>query len=79
MGNIAEVRENGILAVKYTYDTLSRIIREDNRQRSETVLYTYDNCGNILSKRTCAFTLEKSDKIIDFTEKKDMCTTEINC
>lgn len=30
MGNISAIFKNGTLIVKYTYDTLNRIIREDN-------------------------------------------------
>ena len=36
MGNIAKVYENGELSVRYTYDKLSRLIREDNKSLGET-------------------------------------------
>ncbi len=57
-GNITEVLENGKLAARYTYDKLGRLVREDNKQLGKTVLYSYDNNGNILSKREFAFTLK---------------------
>ena len=44
--------------VRYTYDKLDRLVREDNKQLGKTVLYSYDNNGNILSKREFAFTLK---------------------
>ncbi len=57
-GNISETWENGKLAAKYTYDSLNRLIREDNKQLGNTTLFTYDNNGNILCKRVFAFTLK---------------------
>ena len=35
MGNISEIFKNGTLIVKYTYDTLNRIIREDTTATTE--------------------------------------------
>ena len=47
-----------VLQARYTYDKLDRLVREDNKQSCKTVLYSYDNNGNILSKREFAFTLK---------------------
>ena len=63
MGNIAKVYENGELSVRYTYDKLSRLIREDNKAIGETCLFDYDNNGNILTKRTLAFTLKGKEEV----------------
>ena len=63
MGNIAKVYENGELSVRYTYDKLSRLIREDNKAIGETYLFDYDNNGNILTKRTLAFTLKGKEEV----------------
>ena len=68
VGNIKEIRENGEIIAKYKYDTLGRLIREDNKSFNNTVTYTYDNCGNILEKRTYAYTL------VDDIEEKDHTT-----
>ena len=57
VGNIKEIRENGEIVAKYKYDTLGRLVREDNKPFAKTTTYTYDNCGNILEKRTYAYTL----------------------
>ena len=62
-GNVTEVCENGSLAVRYTYDALSRLIREDNKQLGKTWVYQYDNNGNILSKREFGFTLCSKEKL----------------
>ncbi len=69
-GNIAEVEENGALAVRYSYDKLGRIVREDNKKLGKTVLWSYDNFGNILTKREAAFTLKPTDGIAEFTDEK---------
>ena len=60
MGNIEKVYENGELAIRYQYDALNRLIREDNKVMSTTVLYSYDNNGNILKQRKFAFTLKNA-------------------
>lgn len=69
-GNIAEIFENGSLSVKYTYDSLNRLVREDNRKLNKTYLYTYDSCGNILSKREAAYTVKEEGEIASYTEEK---------
>ena len=61
MGNISEIRENGILTARYTYDSIGRLVREDNKHSFTTTLYTYDNNGNILFKKNHAFTLNNAD------------------
>ena len=68
VGNIKEVRENGEIVAKYKYDMLGRLVREDNKPFAKTTTYTYDNCGNILEKRTYAYTLA------DDIEEKDHTT-----
>ena len=62
-GNITEIKENGELAARYTYDKLNRLVREDNKQLKKTTLYSYDNNGNILNKREFAFTLCGREKL----------------
>lgn len=49
-GNISQITENGHLTAKYTYDSLNRLIREDNKALNRTVLYTYDNNSNIVER-----------------------------
>ena len=56
-GNITEVRENGVLVNRYTYDSLSRLIREDNKHLNKTTTYEYDAGGNILHKVEYNYTL----------------------
>ena len=47
-GNITAIHENGKLKVRYHYDGLNRLVREDNQPLKLTTTYTYDNGGNLL-------------------------------
>ena len=62
--NISEIWKNGKLVVAYTYDKLKRLIREDNKAFGKSWFYSYDNNGNIMSKREADYT-KKSDGEID--------------
>ena len=42
---------------QYAYDELGQLIREDNKDANKSYTYTYDSRGNLLSKKTYAFTL----------------------
>lgn len=57
-GNICKIFENGALSVRYEYDSIDRLTREDNKKLGFTVLFAYDNCGNIISRRQTSFTLK---------------------
>ena len=68
MGNISAIFKNGTLIVKYTYDKLNRIIREDNRTLKHTWMFAYDNNGNIITKKETEFTLKENTEDCVFTE-----------
>ena len=55
-GNIIRVYENDIQRVRYYYDGLNRLVREDNNYIDKTITYCYDKCGDILSKFEYALT-----------------------
>lgn len=55
-GNITHIYENGTLKIRYYYDGLNRLSREDNSDIDKTVVYNYDRFGNILSKVEYALT-----------------------
>ena len=62
--NITEVRDaNNNLLQKYTYDSLDRLIREDNSQAGKTFVFTYDNNGNILSEKVYEYTTGNLDSV----------------
>ena len=67
MGNICRIDENGEPVVWYKYDALNRLIREDNKTFGKTWLYSYDNKGNILCKRTTNFTQKENAEECEFT------------
>lgn len=72
-GNICKIFENGALAVRYEYDSIDRLTREDNKKLGITTLFAYDNCGNIISKRQTAFTLKENAEECEFTETLVVC------
>lgn len=57
MGNISKVYDNGELAIRYEYDGLNRLSREDNKYLSKTTLFLYHD-GNLIKKREFPFTLK---------------------
>ena len=56
-GNIQTVSKSGTVYYQYAYDELGQLIREDNKDANKSYTYTYDSRGNILEKKTYAFTL----------------------
>ena len=63
MGNITKVYENGEQEVTYEYDGIGRLTRENNKILEKTYLITYDNNGNILSRKEYAYTLKKAEEL----------------
>ena len=57
MGNISKVYKNETLIIRYAYDKLNRLIREDNKPLDKTVCFVYDNNGNILKQKQFAYTM----------------------
>lgn len=39
------------MVVKYCYDELSQLIRENNKEQNKTITYEYDGGGNLLNKK----------------------------
>ena len=62
--NITSVSDNGKLVARYAYDSLNRLVREDNTIFGTTT-YTYDNNCNILQKVVYPYTL--ADTLTDGT------------
>jgi len=55
-GNITHIYVGGVLKYSYVYDNLNQLTRENNAVANKTYVYTYDDAGNILTKRTYAYT-----------------------
>ena len=58
LGNITEVYKNNVLVNKYYYDVHSQLVKEDNITNNYTIVYTYDNYGNILSIKKYTYRTE---------------------
>ena len=44
-GNITHVFESDNQVIRYYYDGLNRLVREDNNYIDKTITYCYDKCG----------------------------------
>ena len=53
-GNITKIKYSTGEEIRYVYDDLGQLIREDNDFFNATYLYTYDDAGNILTKKYCS-------------------------
>jgi len=71
MGNIAKIYENGDQEITYEYDGIGRLTRENNKILGKTYLLSYDNNGNIQSRKEYAYTLKKAE---DLPEEYDEYT-----
>ena len=66
--NISSITEGGE-EIKYTYDSLGRLIKEENEQLGKVYAYTYDNNGNILTKKIDGTTIAYAydgDKLVSY-------------
>ncbi len=70
MGNISKIFENGKFIVSYEYDSINRLIREDNKQLGKSYFFNYDNEGNITSREKCDFTMLSKEEIATLTSLK---------
>ena len=57
--NLTSIIENNELVVRYEYDDVNRLVREDNKKLNKTITYSYDKGGNIENKAEYPFTLEE--------------------
>ena len=55
-GSISTVYENDVAMIKYYYDYLGQVIREDNVYLEKTITYEYDFGGNIQKKTQYYYT-----------------------
>ena len=73
--------------INYYYDQYNQLIREDNIPLKETIVYEYDDLGNIVSKKTYGYTREENlssktvnnEIIYEYEDENDNCRlTKIN-
>ena len=84
-GNISAIHENGRLKVRYTYDALNRLVREDNKELDLTTTFEYDNGGNLLRQNEYAYSLVDTDELTDgngivytYSESRSDMLTDFN-
>lgn len=68
LGNILTVKEDGVLKQSYVYDSLNRLVRENNVYSGYTYTYEYDDAGNITDKVTYNYTTGSLPDILDSVE-----------
>lgn len=66
-GNVSVIKHNDMPKIWYFYDDRKQLVRENNSFQNETIIYSYDSRGNILSKNIYDFTCTD---IQDTTPKK---------
>ena len=55
-GNITKIQYSDGKEIRYYYDDIGQLVREDNALKYSTYIYTYDNAGNLTSKNTYGLT-----------------------
>ena len=48
---------------RYKYDSLNRLVREDNKPMNKTVIFTYDTAGNITERCEYAYTSKDGEEL----------------
>lgn len=56
-GNIISIKRDDS-EIRYQYDALGRLVREDNPSLNKTIVYKYESGGNILFKKEYKYSLE---------------------
>ncbi len=56
LGNISSILYQNNKQINYIYDSIGRLTRENNQILNKTYIYTYDEGGNITSKKECDYT-----------------------
>ena len=57
-GNLETVSNGTTLVLKYYYDGLNRLVREDNKSLNKTYVWSYDIGGNITQKKVYPYTAD---------------------
>ena len=63
-GNIASDSLGGILKHSYVYDEAGQLVRVNDAEQNKTFCYTYDNGGNLVSKKRYAYTLDSLGSVL---------------
>ena len=55
LGNITQIRKDGVIINEYTYDSLGQLVCEEDAVAGVTYIYYYDKAGNITQKDSYPF------------------------
>jgi len=55
LGNITQIRKDGVIINEYTYDSLGQLTCEEDAVAGKTYIYYYDKSGNITQKDSYPF------------------------
>jgi YD repeat-containing protein len=64
VGHIKTISD-GTYTTSYTYDNADQLTRENNQKAGKTWVWTYDNAGNILSRKEYAYTTGTLGAVLD--------------
>jgi len=74
-GNIISIDTDDKLT-RYQYDSLNRLVREDNPQLKKTMVYKYDTGGNILLRKTYNYNI---NDMVHLTNPKNVDEYAYSC
>lgn len=58
LGNITEIKKDGVVAETYEYDSLGQLVREDSLEKGTTTINEYDLDGNVISSTKFGLDME---------------------
>lgn len=70
-GNIISIKQNSKVLNEYEYDNLNQLVKEHDNNQKQTILYTYDTGGNILSKKIYEYKTDTLIKEINYSYNND--------
>ncbi|MCI8444805.1 MAG: hypothetical protein HFG15_00045 [Bacilli bacterium] len=77
-GNIETIKKNNALQVKYYYDAMNQLVKEDHHLLNQTIAYEYDHGGNLQAKKQYKLGTTESVSNVTYTYDatwKDLLTS----
>ncbi len=63
LNHITHIYNNGVLEHRYYYDEYNELVKEHDYVQNQTITYTYNSSGNLLSKKV--YTLNTTDLLLE--------------
>ena len=79
LGNITQIKKDGVIINEYTYDSLGQLTCEEDAVAGKTYIYYYDKSGNITQKDSYPFAegATRGDYISYLASQKETVSTYI--